>query len=182
MKYFFYSAFLLLFYCCGSDPSNNSNSEQTKPIEETISANEDCKYGKPVAIFSEELPQIQKQSFELIGQKGIETVTFTDGNVLELYQSGCNEVRQEYRFFLNGNYKDKEDSFWFEKAIERLTIVGRLDDRYAVIGMWVGAIEQLIDKMTIGQFAEVEPNTFIMVDKIVEEDSAIVIIVLERRV
>ncbi|MFT5166821.1 MAG: hypothetical protein ACI8P3_002053 [Saprospiraceae bacterium] len=182
MKYLLYSLFLVSYFACNSEGNQTSANGQQEKSTLTTPATVDCKYGQPVAIFSEELPQITKQSFELIGQKGIETVTFTDGNILELYQSGCNEVRQEYRFFLTGNYKEKADSFWFEQAIARLTFVGQLDDRYAVIGMWVGAIEQLIDKMTIGQFTEAEPDTFIMVDKIEEEESAIIIIVLERRI
>ena len=181
MKYLIVLSFLISILACGNETSDQMSKAPRKVEDATTPVQTDCKYGAPVAIFSEKIDQIKKQSFELIGQKGIETVEFTDGNVLELYQSGCNEIHQEYRFFLKGNYADKEDAFWFDKAIERLTFVGQMDERYAVMGMWVGAVEAMREQMTIGQFSEAELNTFIMVDKLVEEESAIVILVLERR-
>ncbi len=167
MKYFFFVFTIIFLSAC----------EQETPKQDTSK----CKYGQPVAIFSKSHDQITKQSFEVMGQKGVEIIEFANGNTLELYQSGCNDIRQEFRFHLNGDFREKEDSFWFNKAIEQLSYVGQLEDKYAIFGMWVGAIQSMNKQMKIGQFSEAELNTFIMVDKFMEEQSSMVIIVLERR-
>lgn len=173
---------LLIFLSCGDDSNSNQSKEQSASKEEKSSQQEvKCKYGQPVAIFSEKLAKIKKQSFEVNGQKGVETVEFEDGKYLELFQSGCNEIRQEYRFTIQGEHQDKPDAFWFAEAINHMSYIGQLDERYAVIGIWVGALERLSPEMTIGQFSEAEPSTFIMVDKIVESGSSLLLVVLEAR-
>ncbi len=179
---------LLFFFACGNEGDSTQTSEldkdgkQEQTKKETKAPKSDCKYGAPVAIFSEKLEQVKSQAFESTGQKGVETVEFADGKLLELFQSGCNEIRQEYRFTIKGEFKDKPDDFWFKEAIDHLTYIGQIDERYAVIGMWVGALDHMQEDMKIGEFSEAEQSTFIMVDKIVESGASMVIVVLERRV
>lgn len=180
MKPFFYISLCFLVVACNN--VDKPQKEGSKKQVEQSPEQSDCKYGKPLAIFSDELPQITAHKFESEGQKGIETVHFENQTILELYQSGCNEIRQEYRFLLPEDFRQKEDVFWKDLAIEKLTYVGNLDEKYAVLGIWVGAIEQLKDQLKIGQFSEAEPGTFIMIDKLAEPESSILMIVLERRV
>lgn len=174
---------ILFFLACNGTEQSTPTDNKNVTKENNSPPKGKCKYSTPVAIFSDAHEEIVKHSFELkSGQQGTEIVEFKDGNILELYQSGCNEIRQEYRFAIRGNFKGKKDGFWFQEAINRLSYVGQLDEKYAAIGMWVGALEQMSEKMTIGQFTEAEPNTFIMVDRLAETESSLVIIVLERRV
>lgn len=169
-------SFFLFFVCC-----NDSEPSSTDQEKKEISTTSKCKYGEPVAIFAKSLEKIKRQSFESKGQRGVETVEFSDGRLLELFQSGCNEIRQEYRFTIAGNFRDEEDSFWFKEAVSQMTFLAQLDEQYVTYGLYAGAITQLVDQMRIGQFIEAEANTFIMVDKIVESETSLVIIVFERR-
>jgi len=173
---------LVFFLSCNNDKNTSSTNQQTS---EKISTNKQsstkCKYGQPVAVFSESLAQIEEQSFEVNGQKGVEIVKFKDGKYLELYQSGCNDIRQEYRFTIKGNHKDKDAQFWFDEAVRQLTYVVQLDERYTQMGLWIGELNRIAERLELGQFTEAQANTFIMLDKIVETESAMVIIVFEGR-
>lgn len=176
MKTFIYSLICFIFLSCSNDPNPPSNTG------DNMEASTRCKYSKPFPLFTDSLEAILTQSFESSGQNGVETVMFSDSSLMELYQGGCNEVRQEYRFYYNEDYRTQADSFWIQQAVEKLSFVGNLDQRYAVLGIWVGAIDHLSEELTIGQFSEAEPNTFIMIDKVTEPESSILMVVLERRI
>ena len=60
----------------------------------------DCAQGRPVAIFSDSLEAVARHQFEIKDKIGMEQVAFKNGVALEVYQSGCDLVRQEFRFQL----------------------------------------------------------------------------------
>lgn len=181
MKSNLFIALLLVFLSACGEEQNSTTGHQTSKAQASKTETQKCKYGKPVAIFSESLEQVEKQSFELNGQKGLETVQFTNGKYLELYQSGCNDIRQEYRFTLKGNYKGKDDQFWFDESMRQLAFIAQLDERYAQIGFWISELDRNAEQITLGQFVEAQANTFVMLDKLVEAESALIIIVFEGR-
>lgn len=64
----------------------------------------ECKYKPPTAIF-EHIQGFANHSFEVKGQDAVEKVTVPAMNLsIELYQSGCDVLQQEYRMLLNGTY------------------------------------------------------------------------------
>ena len=63
-----------------------------------------CKYQAPVAIF-EGIDSFQNHSFEVNGQEALEKVSLPRYKMdIELYQSGCDFLKQEYRFLLYEPY------------------------------------------------------------------------------
>lgn len=68
------------------------------------SKKEECKYKPPAAIF-ENIEGFTNHSFEVKGQDAVEKISVPAMNLsIELYQSGCNALQQEYRMLLNGTY------------------------------------------------------------------------------
>lgn len=68
------------------------------------SASKACKYKPPVAIFAN-IDSFQNHSFELNGQDAVERIFVPKLNMtIELYQSGCNSLEQEYRILLQEGY------------------------------------------------------------------------------
>ena len=108
-------------------------------------------------------------------------LSFTNNDQLEVFQDGCNEIRQEFHFSLQGDFQHQADSVWFNLATEKMTFLARLSPQQAALGMWGRAIQQLKPYMTIGQSIEPEPNTFILVDRLVQDQSAQLIIRLESK-
>ena len=63
-----------------------------------------CRYEAPSAIFTD-VQQIDPISFTQNGQTGIEKVHIPSLHLdFELIQSGCDQLKQECRFLLNGTY------------------------------------------------------------------------------
>lgn len=61
-----------------------------------------CQYNTPVAVFAD-IPTMTNHQFAANGQSSKESVTVTPLAMdIELYQSGCNTLEQEFRFILDG--------------------------------------------------------------------------------
>ncbi|MCH2021361.1 MAG: hypothetical protein MK207_02675 [Saprospiraceae bacterium] len=76
----------LLFACEGNDKSKI------------------CKYKPPVAIFSG-IDSFEDHSFDLKGQSSVEYISIPKMNMdIQLYQSGCDDIQQEFRFLLHEAY------------------------------------------------------------------------------
>jgi hypothetical protein len=78
--------FLLLISCGGAETSQG------------------CKYKPPTAIFKN-IEGFTKHSFEVREQEAVEKISVPGMNLsIELYQSGCDVLQQEYRILLDGTY------------------------------------------------------------------------------
>ncbi len=161
--YFVVFGLLFLMDCGGNAPSSA------------------CKYGEPVPIFSSGPAQISSHNFEKKGQKAVEELLFADRTRLEIFQSGCNEIRQEFRFNLPPIESDLPDSLWFNQATERMIFLGDLDEKYLSLSLTGGVIQQQKKEMQLGQFLEIDYDTYLMVDRIVEPQSTLLIVVMEKR-
>lgn len=164
MRYCLFILQVLFWTACGSEASS-----------------EKCKYGEPLAIFSEELEQIQSHSFQQNGQKAVEELLFADRTRLEIFQSGCNEIRQEFRFYLPAADTSLPDSLWFNMATDRMLFLGGLDSRYMSLGMTGQIIKENKAQMQLGQFQGMDFDSYIMVDRIAEPNNSMLIIVMEKR-
>ena len=60
---------------------------------------ENCRYGTPQSIFRADPDEISNYQFSSEGQNSSETFLHTPtGRSVEIYQSGCDEISQEFRF------------------------------------------------------------------------------------
>ena len=79
--------FLLIVSACSKDNSGKQDS-----------ASSDCLYNAPVAIFEQVKDSLMNYNFEVLGtHKTTESFMMLDDQI-EIIQSGCNEISQEFRF------------------------------------------------------------------------------------
>ncbi len=161
---------LVLFFLsnCGSTSKKNAG-----PFA-------DCKYGKPTAIFNNEIPTVTENSFKIEGKEGLEKVIFEDGMELEIIQSGCNEVKQEL-FFRFKNKKFGSDFEMMTNAVQQLLDLGDLDEKLKAFTFWAQAVMKKPNTIKKGKALEVEPYTFVTIDQIDDQDDTIIWIILEQR-
>lgn len=159
----------LIFFSCG-----NKNQDSDDPFA-------DCKFGKPEPVFSKEIPKINSHDFRLAGREGIEKVVFENGVHLEIFQSGCDAIRQEFQFTLAGNFGKVPADFWVLRAIEQFQYMGTLGEKFAAFSFWANAMQQSASRFALGQALEVQPGAFVTLDKIFSPDHTILIVVLSQQ-
>lgn len=168
------------FTACTSDM--NTSDEGAKSAAKTgADPAEPCKFGSPRPMFSDQLPGVTQHQFQSNGQKSGETLALSNGYHLELLQDGCNEIRQEFQFVIKEDLRNLADSTWFLQAIEKMSFLAKLSTKHAPLGFWGRAIEGYRSEMSLGMPKEVEKNTFITIDRLVAEDQATLILLLESK-
>ncbi len=158
-------------------PSCNSNSDHKKAIENKFS---ECKYGKPQAIFSDTLQHIEAHHFTMQGKAGIEQVEFDHGVQLELIQTGCNQIRQEFRFDLPGNHDEKNTADWVRESHLLFRYMGTLSEAHVSLTFWGNALLDQIQQIKMGQALALAPGFSATLDKIPGTDQTTLIVVLEE--
>ncbi|MEM9921609.1 MAG: hypothetical protein AAF990_26130 [Bacteroidota bacterium] len=159
--------FLLLLAACGSGGSSDPFAK--------------CRYAKPVAIFSDSLSAVKQHQFELRENTGYEKVFFESGMELELFQSGCDNIKQEFRFSFPIKHQQDEPQFWIEQAIGLLNYMGNLSEKQKPFLMWSNMIRQQQQQMDIGEAFELEPGVFAKVDRILSDNNTMILLELSTR-
>lgn len=142
---------------------------------------EQCKFGSPQPIFNSEMTEVEKTSFEIIKGTGVETILFSKGFSLELTQSGCNELRQDFAFNLPMTEEDADDQFWLMQGEQLMRFLGNSDPSLVQFGEWANVIKQAGTQMKLGEAFQVQTGYFVTVDKIAGPEATIVRVVLEGR-
>lgn len=164
LNFFFVFTVLIFTYGCG-------NTSQEKDIFK------DCKYGQPTAIFSLDLPQVGGHSFELKGKEGVELVSFKNGLDVELIQSGCNKITQDFSFMLMGK-REGDSAYWTNEAVKQFQYLGSLSENFGVLSFWGQAILERLNDFEMGQAVEVQPGFYAEINKVISSDHAIVTVKL----
>jgi hypothetical protein len=139
-----------------------------------------CKFGDPIAIFSDTMEMVKKHHFEIKDKTGIEFVTFKNGMLLEVEQSGCNNIKQQYTFEIMGNFSKMEDAFWKVLAIKNFALLATLSPKLNSLDAWAQAMDGVQDKLKLAEPIEVEKGIFIRLDKVVYGDRAMLVVQLSQ--
>ena len=124
-------AFFVLFNACKSDTNSTGK----------------CKYGKPTAIFADTMPTVAKHFFQVKDGVGIEMVVFSNKLLLEIEQSGCNDIHQQFSFIMFGKFKsDTDDEVWKQLAIKHFRDLANISPALMAFNGWAEAIESVKDK------------------------------------
>jgi len=153
---------------------------QDKPGDDAF---EDCKYGKPEAIFSAELEEVKKHRFRMKKKEGIETISFHDGMELVIYQSGCDHIQQQYQFELPpaGDTIDTQQAeYWIAQTITAFQSLGDLGPEFFSYSSWAQAIAEKAAEFKLAEFLEVQPGFFVKIDRIESSDKATLIVTLSE--
>ena len=125
---------------------------------------EKCKYGEPVAIFSDDLPGISDLQFTGSGQVANEDVAFESGLRVSVEQSGCNDIRQVFNFTTERPGEGEPN--WFLLTGEQFNFIGNLSPKLEPMLMWASVINGNAGSFRLGEPLEVERGFFIKIDKI----------------
>ncbi len=140
----------------------------------------DCKYGKPAAIFSDKIPDITAHSFNIFQNEGIELVRFTNGMVMELIQSGCDNIVQSFKFQLPGDHRKKNALDWVEEAVIQLRYLGGLDPKFASLSFWGNEIEQRKSAIKLGSTHDIQQGFKVKIDKVLSSSESILLLELSQ--
>lgn len=168
MKFFASIFFLLILFSCDNSGSSSN---------ETV----DCSMGKPQAIFDEKNPQISSQSFSLNKSSSLEMVEFSNGLKLELTQSGCEFVKQQFQFSFEENTTDFPKEFWIERAIQKFRFLAKLDEKYQPFMLWASFIHNKKEQFNLNIPLELEPGHFATINKISSQNESHLIVILESK-
>ncbi len=152
---------LLLFVACKSDSSKSGK----------------CKYGKPTAIFADTMPNVAKHLFQMKKGTGIEMVVFKNKLLLEIEQSGCNDIHQQYSFIMFGKFKpDTDDAVWKQLAIKHFRDLAQVSPSLAAFDAWANAIDAVKDRLKLSEPMMLEGQNEVRIDKILSEDKATLVV------
>ncbi len=156
----------LCFFVSLTACDNNSSTSESPQTEQSSPAKTPCKFGQPKAIFSDAITQVSTHKFSVEGQKSLESMNLVNGVRLDLYQDGCDHLRQEFQFSFAPNNSLSSDSTWILEAAKQLDYLATFSERHAAFGIWARAIRQLQPQMQIGRPLEPEEGTLITVDRL----------------
>ncbi len=154
MKKFLLWGVCLLFFACTNSSTNDNQAENDLS---------QCKTGKPTPIFTHNMANIVKHSFQELPSQTTETVVWKSGLALELTQSGCKHIKQLFQFERPEN-KTATPEFWLQDAANCFKEMAATDEKTASLGMWANVIEQNLSQFHLGEAVEVEKGHFIKID------------------
>ena len=132
----------------------------------------------PSAIFSADLPDVDAHDFHQTGAEGLEIVSFHSGVFLEVFQTGCDSLRQEFRFRIPGIEESETPGFWLEEAQNQFRALGALGPEYAPFTHYADALALQDEAFHLAQPMEVDNGFWIQIDQIKSFDGPTLIIVL----
>jgi len=136
----------------------------------------ECTYGSPAAIFNKELKNVLDHQFSTKGQEAQENIVFDNGLKLEVLQGGCNSLKQEFRFTLNGNVEEDGKSFWINQAGQLFHFLGSLSDQYLVYHQYAQALKEAEPQMNLRESFLLGEGFFIKLDHISGTDYELLVV------
>lgn len=132
----------------------------------------------PSAIFSEDLVGVFSHDFMQTGTESLEIVAFQNGVFLEVFQSGCDSLRQEFRFRLSAPLENEDPQFWLKEAKDQFHMLGSLGPEYGPFFQYAEVLAQQKETFRLAQPMEVDTGFWMQVDKIDSFDGPTLVIVL----
>ena len=142
---------------------------------------EKCRFGEPTAIFNTNNTAISSTDFKIQGRTGIENVKFKNQLSLELTQSGCQEIIQDFAFSLPMTNPEADGQFWIKQGEQLMRFMGNTDPSLMQFSEWANMIAQASKEMKLGQAKEIQTGYFVTVDKIAGNEETIIKVTLEGK-
>lgn len=139
-----------------------------------------CKFGDPTAIFSDTMEMIKKHHFEVKERTGIELAAFKNGMMLEVEQSGCNDIHQQFTFILPGDYSKSDDTFWKVLTVKNFRMLAASSPKLFPFNGWAEAIEGVLPQMKLSEPFEVDKGFQVRIDKILSDNQAMLVVQLSQ--
>lgn len=142
----------------------------------------DCLYAVPEAIFPEGTNAISDHHFSYDGAAGKEDLSFDeDGVRLHIIQSGCDHLKQEFRFQLPGARIPGTPGQVIALAVRQFERIAGLGPEFLVFEEWAEAIEAQSDEIGTGEPTALQPGFYVKVETEGTQKDAILVITLSDR-
>lgn len=137
---------------------------------------EDCAYGKPQALFAESMDLVTEHQFMINDQESNETAIFKNGTKLELQQSGCEKPKQTFQMTLVGDFTTQPDPFWVSMTADMFAYFATCDESLQPFVFWQTAVKRDAAAIRLGRVHVLEAGKSIKVDKIIGNQTAILVV------
>ena len=146
-------AFFALFLFSCSDKAGEKTDDLTKEAK-------DCNYLAPVAIFSSISSELPNYKFEKkSAYNTMETFSFSETDRLEIYQKGCDQLVQEFRFF-TGSDIDR-----MSYIINFFTAISKKDPSLLGLSQFAEEFERRKEELAVGNTLQLSETIFIKIDE-----------------
>lgn len=141
-------------------------------------ADEKCQ-SKPSAIFSDTMQVVKSHQFEVNGENSNENITLKNDVRIEILQSGCQNLRQEFRITRIGDFSKMRDQDWISGT--HLTFDGLSRTSLGLQGLrqFAEIIKENEPNIKLGQSFTPDPSVEITIDKIINKNEGSMIIVFQ---
>lgn len=158
----------LLLMACGGEATEDS-----------------CVGGEPTAIF-EGIAAFEHHEFEKNGQESVEKIVVPDLNMgIELYQSGCDRIEQEFRILLNEPYELNTPAPYCALHIANILVLlsEKAPEQLGALQQWAEAIRADAQKMAYNEQVQLTNSSiYVQIDKTHQSNSAILSVVFAQSV
>ncbi len=141
-----------------------------------------CPAGTPTPIASDTMAAVAEHHFERHGQESVEELTLVGGERFELYQSGCDLIRQEFRFLAPAPAGEVFDQDLFREAAKRFRKMSGLSPVWAPFAQWADAIEAIAAEGRPGVPIELPGHIRLRVEDYRMGTEWWLVVVLEQRI
>ncbi len=139
---------------------------------------EDCPYGKPNPVFSEQMPGVSAHRFESEAYSTTEEFVLGDTLAVALIQSGCEAPVQEFRFAMPPQSTPSDPAYWVEQCVDILYKMSALSAETAPLSAWALAMEAEAPNFILGESLEIQQGTYVKIDQISSADGVILLLIL----
>jgi hypothetical protein len=137
----------------------------------------DCLYERPEPIFSTATPTVVDHEFIMNGRVGIERIVFDTGLQLDIHQSGCDELQQNFFFYIGENVGEEVA---ISQASDFFYYIGTLDEAYLPLYEWGNLIEKNADAITLDQSYPVYPGFYVTIKQYKKKRNHLLEVVLSQ--
>ena len=106
---------------------------------------------KPTAIFAPTMRTVTKHEFLLTKTESTERVKFDDGGALEIVQSGCEKVQQEFRFILPPDPPYSTGEEWAQVVAGQFQKLSGIEPKLMGFMQWAEQINAQKERFKIGE-------------------------------
>lgn len=161
---------LLLLWSACNEPDNMERVQQTDDFAE-------CLYERPEPIFSSYLPEVSDHDFDVVSKVGIEKVTFASGLMLDIHQSGCDELQQNFYFDIGERLSPE---YAIVQASEYFHFLGGLDEAYLPLYEWGRLINQNAHHIELNRAFEIYPGFWVTIRQYKKKQTVLLEVVLSQ--
>ncbi len=137
-----------------------------------------CRYGKAEPIFAPFYEKVVKHKFDQKGQLTFEHIIFDNKMELEIQQSGCDNIRQVFKFKIPEDVQKQKADYFKEMTIQFFGYLSLVSDQHFSLHHLGKVVSQHFDEIKLGKPFMMQENYYLKIDRIAGENEAILLVEL----